>query len=274
MNTFSKELFQYLESLKRQIEIKPTVLGGTTGSGGGTGGPPAGFVGQLSQVNVTYDLSEIGASGISATPSLLDNLNHIRYRLDVVESGGGSSGHTIVYGSGFPDRTYLEFTGSGVIVTDVPGEDTTLITISGGGGTGGGHTIIYDDVELTQRDYLEFIGNSVIVTDDTPNTVVTINTYIEDLSSQINAVASGFTVSGIIFSGTLGVYYNGLRELSNSYILNEDYKGFTLDYVPASGTNLLVEYMGTDQETGPDGGIELEDGNFFLQETGDYLLLE
>jgi len=244
MNTFSKELFQYLESLKRQIEIKPAVLGGTTGSGGGTGGPPAGFVGQLSQINVTYDLSEIGASGISATPSLLDNLNHIRYRLDVVESGGGESGHTIVYGSGFPSRTYLEFAGSGVIVTDVPGEDTTLVTISGGGGTGDGHIIIYEDEEFTQRDYLEFVGNSVIVADNNPNTVVTINTYIEDLSSQVNGVASGFSVSGIISEDTLGIYYNGLRELSSSYILDEDYQGFVLDFVPENGTNLLVEYFG------------------------------
>jgi hypothetical protein len=158
MNKFNRELFQALENLKRQLEVKPVNLGGYEGSGGGTGAPPAGFIGQLSQLKVTYDLSEIGASGTSSDSSLLDNLNHIRYRIDIVESGG--------------------------------------------------------------------------------------NTNIEDLSSQVNGVASGFSVSGVISPGTLGVFYNGLRQLPSSHVLDIDYEGFTMDFIPTSGMYLTVEYMG------------------------------
>jgi len=45
------------------------------------GGPPGGFIGYLPQTRVTYDYSELKASGIASSPTLLDNLNHIRYKL-------------------------------------------------------------------------------------------------------------------------------------------------------------------------------------------------
>lgn len=63
------------------------VLGGVAGPDGGSGGPPAGFLGKLIQRFVAYDTTE--AATPSGESTLVDNLNHIRYRLQVLESGGG-----------------------------------------------------------------------------------------------------------------------------------------------------------------------------------------
>ena len=74
--------------------MQPLNLGGYHYSGGGLGGPPGGFIGFLPQTRVAYDVTEAAASGIAdpisySGASLLDNLNHIRYRLGIVESGFG-----------------------------------------------------------------------------------------------------------------------------------------------------------------------------------------
>lgn len=68
-------------SLLGAVQDNKTVLGGSAGSGGGVGDPPAGFVGQLRQANVAYDTTEAAYSGGST--SLVDNLAHIR------QEGGG-----------------------------------------------------------------------------------------------------------------------------------------------------------------------------------------
>lgn len=52
------------------------------------------------------------------------------------EVGGGSSGHTIQdEGTPLTARTNLNFVGSGVAATDDSGNDATVVTISGSGGT-------------------------------------------------------------------------------------------------------------------------------------------
>ena len=68
-----------------------TVLGGSSGSAGGTGGPPGGFIGKLAQGYVCYDTTE--AEAITGTTSLVDNLNHIRYRINVMEETGEYGEH-------------------------------------------------------------------------------------------------------------------------------------------------------------------------------------
>ena len=65
------------------------VLGGTAGENGGIGGPPGGFIGQLAQRYVTYDTTE--AATLSGESSLVDNLNHIRYRVQQLEAGSGGA---------------------------------------------------------------------------------------------------------------------------------------------------------------------------------------
>jgi hypothetical protein len=64
--------------------------------------------------------------------SLLDNLNHIRYRLQVLESGGGSS-LLVREADGTPSVSNVTtLTFSGAVVTDLSGGEA-LITVSGGG---------------------------------------------------------------------------------------------------------------------------------------------
>ena len=58
------------------------VLGGSSGSEGGSGTPPGGFVGQLIQKNAAYDTDELMSVQTTSASSLLDNLNHIRAWLD------------------------------------------------------------------------------------------------------------------------------------------------------------------------------------------------
>ncbi len=67
------------------------VLGGSSGPAGGTGGPPGGFVGQLIQSKVCYDTTE--AELEAGSTSLVDNLNHIRYRVYILEETGGYGPH-------------------------------------------------------------------------------------------------------------------------------------------------------------------------------------
>lgn len=51
--------------------------------------PPGGLVGHLAQTNIAYDATE--AESNAGTSSLLNNLNHIRYRIATLESGGGNA---------------------------------------------------------------------------------------------------------------------------------------------------------------------------------------
>jgi len=111
---FDRELFTYFENLKRQMQSQPLLLGGYSSSGGGLGGPPAGFIGYLPQSRVTYDYLEAAASGVAPSGvSLLDNLNHIRYRIAAVESGVSQGKISVSY-SGIElssDVRVLNFTG-------------------------------------------------------------------------------------------------------------------------------------------------------------------
>lgn len=80
---FMEEMIEMIDAARRRSGIEPIFLGGVAGPNGGSGEPPGGFIGQLTQSNVAYDQTE--AATLSGISSLLDNLNHIRYRL-----GGGS----------------------------------------------------------------------------------------------------------------------------------------------------------------------------------------
>lgn len=98
---FETELYQLLSNVKTIIKTQPICLGGYSGENGGGGGPPAGFIGQLPQGRITYDTTEGEINTTSANPSLVDNLNHIRYRIKLLEDSGAGgltikdSGETI-----------------------------------------------------------------------------------------------------------------------------------------------------------------------------------
>jgi hypothetical protein len=75
----------------KYMKVQPINLGGVAAAGGGSGGPPGGYTGYLPQTRVAYDMTEAGTlvtmSGIGISgASIVDNLNHIRYRLQQIET--------------------------------------------------------------------------------------------------------------------------------------------------------------------------------------------
>jgi len=116
MSKFDQQLFEYFQIADRKRLVQPLVLGGVAGSGGGTGYPPGGFVGYLPQTQVAYDLSE--ASSSTGSTSLLDNLNHIRYRIEGLEDWVEISGFVPISFTELNDTpdVYMGQAGKAVIV--------------------------------------------------------------------------------------------------------------------------------------------------------------
>ena len=168
--------------------------------------------------------------------------------------GTGGGGHIIQdEGVSLTQRTKLNFVGAGVGVTDDVGNDASIVTISGGGG--GGHTIQDEGVSLTQRTKLNFVGGGVAVTDDSGNdaSIVTISVeaiasgilsqeVYETLTAQVVSGISHFTLSDEVYQNNLRVYYNGIRQQSNHYIVDIDNLGFTTDFVVQVGDEIFVDY--------------------------------
>lgn len=157
-------------------------LGGVAGPSGGSGIPPGGLQGQLIQRRVAYDITEASYSGIKTTPpsgSLVDNLAHIRFRLDALESGGGGITSIEVRDEGIKqgDATVLDFIGTGITAT-VSGTIATIISGSGGGN--GGTTITFgseNEIPVTNSTSDDFDYDSGFKFDGTelsvPQVVVT-----------------------------------------------------------------------------------------------------
>ena len=73
---WNKQIMDYIQALLNKP--RKIVLGGTSGSGGGSGYPPGGITGQLPQRYVSYDTTEADTAGSTPSPSLVHNLNRIR----------------------------------------------------------------------------------------------------------------------------------------------------------------------------------------------------
>ena len=139
MSRFEQQLFEYFSMFQRNIMAQPLMLGGAPGSGGGYGGRPGGFTGFLPQTRVAYDMSEEATLiTVVSGQSLLDNLNHIRARIQTLETNSGTGTGSIEV----QEDDYLVATGitivnfeGGVNVVNNGGGKVT-VTISGGAGTG------------------------------------------------------------------------------------------------------------------------------------------
>jgi len=132
---FDYAILDAIQNAIKTVKASPLILGGVAGSGGGAGGPVGGVVGYLPQTRVSYDLSEIASSGIPESGmSLLDNLNHIRYRLQAVEASGafGSGAANFLQLLDTPDA-YTGSTGKAVVVNATE-TGLEFALISGGGG--------------------------------------------------------------------------------------------------------------------------------------------
>ena len=228
MISLESELYRIMGNINANIKAQPLFLGGVSGSGGGLGGPPGGFVGFLPQTQIAYDSTEAANYGFVASgTSLIDNLNHMRARLQTLEtssSGTGGGGHTILNPSGIAmiQRTNLEFTGTGVTLSD--NGITTIVTISGGGGSGSvtgpatstdGHIAVFNGttgkiikdggaVVSTVENPTFYIGGALIVASGVGPTIVVGNTStITEVYAYVNTTGSaGSTIIDIHKNGT------------------------------------------------------------------------
>jgi len=75
------------------IDVACAVL---TGNGGGSGIPPIDFIGRLIQTKVAFDTTEASNLTIPSGPSLVTNLNRIRYWLNQYKSTLSGEGASLV----------------------------------------------------------------------------------------------------------------------------------------------------------------------------------
>jgi hypothetical protein len=134
--SFENQFFDYFNILEQKLKLRPLNLGGVSASGGGGGGPPGGYVGMLPQYRVAYDNAELESNDLLGSGNLIDNLNHIRYRLSHVEDAG------IVTGEGVTLKQGGTIVASGVTVIDFINASVAekfgspheiIVTCSGGG---------------------------------------------------------------------------------------------------------------------------------------------
>jgi hypothetical protein len=222
-------ILDLLESTARNVKTHPLNLGGISGSGGGAGSPPGGFVGWLPQTRVAYDEDELGVATTSGVPSLLDNLNHIRFRLDSLEA---SSGVLIVEEQdGAPSVSSVDrIIFSGALVTDLGSGDVLVQVFGSGGGV--------EEAPLDGNQYARQSGDWVVVSGGSADVT---HYYNEDLTPQVPT--TNFNVSRIFAAGTLKLYYNGIRQ-RKEYDYTEDggYNSFTTAFTTYSGDVVIVDY--------------------------------
>lgn len=264
MSTYEQSLIELVNSAQRAQKAQPLILGAVASAGGGVGGPPGGFIGYLPESRVAYDTLEAATSGTGEKPSLVDNLNHIRYRIGMVESGTvvtaftsltdtpdsytGQAGKAVVVKS---DESGLEFgnspegitsivAGSGIVVTEVSEGVIQVSATYSGGGAAGGVTQIVAGSGITIS---PVTGSGVVTITSTASLPETYYGYTEDLSSQLSSPSSHFTVTYPITAGTLKVYINGVRQVE-SFVssIDVDFLGFTLAETIESSSVIVVDY--------------------------------
>lgn len=171
-------VLDFIESGVRTMKTTPLNLGGVSGAGGGVGGPPGGFIGQLPQTRVGYDETEAATLSTPASGvSLVDNLNHIRFRLDTLEDE--SSALIVDDWDGSPTVTnvdHITFSGGATVSELSAGHVLVQITASGGSGTpfsGTPNSVVLTDgagalttlpwlkYGISTEDYIEFGADEV-----------------------------------------------------------------------------------------------------------------
>lgn len=218
---FEYTVLELIESASRNNRALPLNLGGVGGALGGPGGPAGGIIGWLPQTRVAYDETEAATlatapSGLNAPSgwSLLDNLNHIRYRIEQLEVGSGiiivDDQVTFV-----DDINQITFTGA-VVVSDMGG-GRALVTITASGGGGGPVTgtpnrvaifdsagdlttdsgLVYDEID----DTLSF-GPFLPATADFPNAFV---------HTAASGVSAGYAQFSIGMSPTIAPFHTFFR---------------------------------------------------------------
>jgi hypothetical protein len=206
--TFETNLLGLFNNMYRLIRVQPLVLGGYTGWSGGQGGPPGGYVGYLPQTRVAYDTDEFATLLTTGSGTLLDNLNHIRARLGVIEASGD-------YGITVQENNVEIAEGIHVVSFDN-----------------------YFEVNSVSADKVSISLLASGVRSDTWYSGV----FAEDLSGQVTGAETHFTVANVIDDNSLQLYLNGVRKLANTFTVDPDGTGFTTDFTPAGGNTLIADY--------------------------------
>ena len=64
-----------------------------------------------------------------------------------------------------------------------------------------------------------------------------------DLTSQINSSRTTFTIPEIYQTGTIRVYYNGIRQVKNDHFTEPNQTQINLLFTPQTGDFLTVDYI-------------------------------
>lgn len=126
---FYDRLIEMNNQTHLQHRVERLWLGGDAGPDGGEGSRPGGFIGKLIQRAIAYDTTEAGTLAGSGT--LVDNLNHIRYHLNLF-SGILFSGFLGLIDT---PNSYAGQGGRVLVVNDAEDGIEFTDTIAGGGGT-------------------------------------------------------------------------------------------------------------------------------------------
>jgi hypothetical protein len=262
--TLDRTILELLEDSSRNLKVRPLNLGGVKGPGGGLGTVPGGFIGWLPQTRVAYDEDEFATLDTPASGmSILDNLNHIRARIGIIESGGVASPLTVEEYDGSPsvdnvDKIIL----LGGTVTDLGGGEV-LITVSGG--VGGG----IEEAPIDGSTYGRRNGGWVTVSGGGGGGGTAV--IIDDLTPQIDGVEDHFDLSSVSISGSLRLYYNGIRQRdSYHYTLDPSLDGITTSFTPEVGDVLIADYNDTSAVISG-GSSSLPDRTFYPSIHTDFL---
>lgn len=236
---FDYTILDAINNAFRAVKASPLVLGSTAS---GVGGPPGGIVGWLPQARVAYDNLEIASSGTALSGmSLVDNLNHIRYRLDGVEASGGAT----FLGLSDTPASYFGEVGKAVVVNATE-DGLEFAVISGGTGatsfldltdvTGdyslnAGFTVKVNNTE----DALIFDQDTFLKLADAPHDYATYSGKYVKVNSTEDALEFG---EGIVNDLTL--YEDGIQVLTE--VTGLDFVGL-LD-VTTSGNTGIVTFSG------------------------------
>ena len=218
MQTLETVLTEYFNAIKNSTRSLPLYLGGISAPSGGTGGPPGGFIGKLPQTQITYDLTELATDYTPLSGyTLLDNLNHIRYRLGIIESGGSSSLMIMEDGSPIASGvTVINFEGD-FTVTPIPsGVTVTMVAVSG-----------LEDAPIDGSPYVRQDGAWTIITvpdaladlaDDSTHRLVT-DTEKSTWNAKQNALIADVDY---LTPSTAGSTYEPIKGIDDNYVTDAE----------------------------------------------------
>lgn len=250
---FEYHITRMLQQIKAWLRMQPLNLGGASGNNGGNGGPPGGIIGQLSQLKVAFDTSELASNTIPASgESLLDNLNRIRYRISNIEDGNKISieDSGVLLASGI---SVLNFAGEVDLVQNSVDKITITVLGASGSGARGESFTWYIDGTIASKTNIsaEYYAN-------VPDTIETIAVSVKEggtgtLSLDINSDGTSILSAPISLSLTGGASTSLVNNV-NATINQGSVITLDLDSVPTGAENLTVTVFLASGSGGTVGG--------------------